>query len=73
MDRSERLPLETCVACGAATAPSRDRGFAFGPSGVLCWSCAVPRGGHYDPEQERWVVEPDHGDLVGQDPDLQRH
>jgi hypothetical protein len=63
MHREEWEREETCGSCGAAISPDSERGYAFGLSGLLCWTCAIRRGGRYDAELERWVGPPDVSDL----------
>jgi hypothetical protein len=60
-DESEIETL-VCADCGGAVAGGVDRGFPFGPN-VLCWECALRRGGRYDAQQDRWTVAPDLSDL----------
>lgn len=62
MHRSETRELSDCADCGAETLPARDRAYASGEI-VLCWACALRRGGSYDEEQDRWVVPPATADL----------
>ncbi len=50
----ENTPV--CVQCGSANA---ERGFQFGAAGLLCWTCALERGGRYDAERETWSESPD--------------
>jgi hypothetical protein len=50
--------LVECADCGAAIA-STDLSYAFGEDGVLCFECALRRGGHYDGPEDRWTVAPD--------------
>jgi hypothetical protein len=52
-----------CAACGASVMEGASRGFALGGPNVLCWECAVRRGGRYDARQDRWTVSPDVSDL----------
>jgi hypothetical protein len=61
--RSETRLLTRCSDCGAELRPEVDRAFAFGTHGVLCFECAVARGGHYDETHDRWVTEPRIDDL----------
>lgn len=63
MRRSETRELSVCADCGAETSPGRERGYAFGEDAVLCWACAVRRGGSYDETHDRWVEPPETGDL----------
>lgn len=50
---------EYCLDCGVEIFPSEDRSFAFGPDELMCFDCAVKRGGVYDPEEDRWIVTPE--------------
>jgi hypothetical protein len=35
-----------------------ERAFTFGTRGVLCFDCALARGGRYDEGHDGWVDEP---------------
>lgn len=63
MDHEDDDPIERCAGCGIGISAGIDRGYAFGPTGVLCPACSTQRGGFYDAERDRWVVEPDVQDL----------
>ncbi len=67
MHRSEEALHETCASCGAEVL-STERPFAFetcdGEPAVLCYACAVARGGSYEEPHDRWVRAPDVVDLV---------
>jgi hypothetical protein len=52
-----------CAECGALIDPDGARSFAFGEQGVLCWSCAIRRGGSFDPNEEVWTTPPSVADL----------
>ena len=54
-DPDERL---SCGACGSLLDPG-DRVYAFGSGGVICFPCAIQRGGTYDDGQDRWTQAPD--------------
>jgi len=54
---------DRCASCGGLLTIGADRAYAFSPTGVLCPACASRRGGVYDAERDRWVVEPDCSDL----------
>lgn len=54
---------EACSHCGDRVAPGVERGFRSGISIVLCWRCAVERGGQYDEERNIWTVSPHIADL----------
>lgn len=58
MHRSEQATLCECADCGAEFEPERQEGFRFGRQGVLCFDCALGRGGSYDAPQDRWTVQP---------------
>ena len=62
MHRSESRELSSCALCGALV-DARERAFSFGSEGVLCFSCALERGGAYDAEHDRWTQSPDVSDL----------
>jgi hypothetical protein len=61
-NRGSEEEIESCVDCGAATDVGRDRGYVAGEQ-VLCWTCAIKRGGNYDADQDRWTVPPRTDDL----------
>ncbi len=63
MHRSELERVATCVACGRSVTEGVGRAYDFGSDGVLCWKCAVARGGSYDEGQDRWVEAPRIDDL----------
>lgn len=47
-----------CAECGEPVAQGADEGFAFGEQLVLCFECAMRRGGVYDAEVDAWVRAP---------------
>jgi hypothetical protein len=63
MHREEVREFGACLDCGTETSPAAGRSYAFGSSGVLCWECALRRGGSYDAERDDWSVAPQVGDL----------
>jgi hypothetical protein len=63
MHREEASQLSVCLDCGAEISSATGRSYAFGGSGVLCWECALRRGGSYDAERDDWSVEPGVRDL----------
>jgi hypothetical protein len=63
MHREEAERLSPCADCGAEIDPRVERAYAFGSAGVLCWECAVRRGGMYDGQRETWTTPPRVGDL----------
>jgi hypothetical protein len=68
MHREEYDEVVRCAGCGAEVQGSRDRCFAFGEDSLLCWDCAIARGGEYEPEIETWVRPPDMTGLLEQPP-----
>jgi hypothetical protein len=40
-----------------------ERGFPFGTGNVLCWTCALARGGGYDADRDTWLVPAGLSDL----------
>jgi hypothetical protein len=63
MHRSEAGFIRPCADCGAPV-EQEERVFGFGADAVLCWECALRRGGAYDSEEDRWTVEPGVTDLL---------
>jgi hypothetical protein len=63
MDIDEADGLTECWACNVTISESSDPVFPFGEAGLLCFECAVQRGGAYDAKQERWLRPPDVTDL----------
>ena len=63
MHREEANQLAICLDCGAEVSAATDRSYGFGGIGVLCWECAVRRGGTYDAERDHWTVSPQVADL----------
>ncbi|HEU4430568.1 MAG TPA: hypothetical protein VFT98_17535 [Myxococcota bacterium] len=64
MHRTEAREFESCSDCGAEIHVARDRSYAFGAESVLCFACAVRRGGSYDEERDVWRQAPELGDLA---------
>lgn len=63
MEQDRELREETrCVGCGEPVG-LRERSFSVTGEGVLCWSCALGRGGQYDQEVDDWIVAPETEDL----------
>jgi len=58
MHRSETAELVTCSQCGTPVASGRSREFEFGEALVLCFDCAIRRGGSYDERTDRWSEAP---------------
>ena len=63
MHRSEASALLTCSDCGVEVRAGADRLFAFGARGILCFDCALRRGGRYDETHDLWSAEPRIDDL----------
>ncbi len=63
MHRSEASGLVPCSDCGVEVRSGREREFELGTSGVLCFECALRRGGRYDEQLDRWSEEPRIDDL----------
>ena len=59
MDPSEATRDARCASCGTHITTSGDRTFPFGASSVLCFSCAVSRGGVHDEDADTWTTAPD--------------
>ena len=64
MHRSEAREMSECAGCGAVVDTRASSAFAFGGESVLCFDCAIERGGAFDPDQDRWVEEPRISDLA---------
>jgi hypothetical protein len=63
MHRSERATYIACADCGTELSPGGERGFAFGARGMLCFDCALRRGGRYDDNFDHWHHKPFIDDL----------
>lgn len=59
----EDMEIFVCTLCGESVKPATERAFAFGDEDVLCYACAVRRGGRYDDAEDRWTVPPKVADL----------
>jgi hypothetical protein len=57
-----------CNDCGAEVTPGADRTYSISPELILCFECAVKRGGIYEEREDRWLKEPD----VSDEPDERR-
>lgn len=49
-----------CPDCGTR---SLDRGFPIGDDAVLCWDCAIRRGGQFDSDLDEWTTAPETSDV----------
>lgn len=59
MHRSEASELAVCIECGGEIWPERDRAYLITDDDVLCFGCALKRGGAYDERKDRWTAPPD--------------
>lgn len=48
-----------CADCRVLLAYDRTPHFDFGEAGVLCFECAMRRGGQYDGLKDTWTIPPD--------------
>ncbi len=64
MDQEE-LDLCQCAVCGAGINVVADRYFALSDTdeSILCFECAIERGGQYDENDDAWLVSPDVSSL----------
>src|SRR5690606_18079469 len=61
---SEEMDTAVCALCREEFQPELERGFTYGPDGeVLCFECAMARGGVYDETHDRWLEPPNVSDL----------
>jgi hypothetical protein len=63
MHRSETRNLGCCSDCGTETQASTERAYSFGTRGLLCFECAIRRGGRYDETHDHWSNDPRIDDL----------
>jgi hypothetical protein len=59
MEQEELLEMRECEECGASVDMETGRAFLLDEEHVLCFDCAVRRGGQYDPLHDAWRVGPD--------------
>ena len=59
MHREETELANSCIVCGAEVSEGVNREYSFGTSSVLCWDCAIARGGSFDDDENRWTRAPD--------------
>ncbi len=57
MHSQEWNELLECCDCAATIEPGTARAFALDGE-VLCFECAIRRGGVYDEPHDRWLVAP---------------
>jgi len=67
MHRSESEGLASCAVCGAAVEPEKERAFVGVGARVLCFDCALARGGAWDDSEDRWAEAPSLAGLAGDD------
>lgn len=67
MDHCELEELVDCILCGCDVSLGRDCAYAIGEASVLCFSCAVCRGGIYDEVNHTWTKLPDVTGLQGRE------
>ncbi len=58
-DPEDREVSAECGLCGARISLASGRAFEFGAENVLCFDCALERGGRYDEARDVWEVSPD--------------
>jgi hypothetical protein len=64
MERARRDELVgVCMECGEDAGLEDSHAFEWGGGGVLCWACALKRGGVHDEKDDRRVVAPEVEDL----------
>jgi hypothetical protein len=55
---------EECASCRARIWIVMQPSFAIEGDRLLCWGCAIERGGVYDINEGWWVTAPDTADLL---------
>ena len=58
MEPEELEIHEPCADCGAVVIEGLSPSYSFGMGTVLCWACAIKRGGKYDAEKDSWSEPP---------------
>jgi hypothetical protein len=58
--------LEICADCGQAVREG-ERRYDVSDESVICFECAMRRGGAYDEAEDRWTSAPDADDLLERD------
>lgn len=53
----------SCADCEQDVGLEDSHAFTLPDGGLLCWACALIRGGVYDDKYDRWVVSPAAEDL----------
>ena len=67
MRRTEVEEFESCSECGSDVHASRDRTYAIDAERMLCFACALRRGGSYDEGHDFWKQAPDLEGLAPRD------
>ena len=62
MELDDNEELTECCNCGAPLVGMEHDAFRV-EGALLCYDCAVQRGGILDRRQGRWIIEPDVSDL----------
>ena len=63
MHLSETSDLFACSDCGTSVESGRDREFEFAGALVLCFECALRRGGRFDEARDVWSQAPTIDDI----------
>jgi hypothetical protein len=63
MEEAELEELESCYDCRAVLSRSGEASYLVNDDLVLCFECAVRRGGLYDSRHDDWTVPPNVADL----------
>jgi len=66
LDEERQEDVDTCADCGGR-AGRGERTFAVDDDSVLCFACAMRRGGSYDERHDTWSTEPEIDDLLERD------
>jgi hypothetical protein len=64
MHRSEALDVASCLACGEEVSLGVGRVYAVTEDSVLCFACAIKRGGSYNEAHDEWTKAPDIAGLT---------
>jgi hypothetical protein len=58
MHSSESAELSTCIVCGEEVFAERERSYLVTGDDILCYACALARGGVFDELHDRWTRAP---------------
>ncbi len=64
MTPADETETSVCAQCGEELWPELERAFTFGDDQVLCFECAIARGGIYNERKDRWMKPPNVTGLV---------